>query len=191
MIHGRGIPLDAHLLDTAAHAAAGLQAAADLAGPEIITPPGALFAATAVSAWYAANFATFMRFTVPKRKAYRWAVFNIGTASGNIQCGVSSLARSGTVINSTRVMSSGVIACPTAGDARVDLTATTLAPGDYALFLWADNTAVTVMHGLATGLASSRLLFAQNVGAGGVGAGVLTLAPSTRWVSGMSLESDS
>ena len=60
--HGPGNVMDQHNNDTAAHP--GLVSTADFAGPEIIAPPGSLFAASAASAWHTTNGATFMRFQV-------------------------------------------------------------------------------------------------------------------------------
>lgn len=190
--HGPGNREDAHNLDTAAHAAliAGFASVADISGPEIIVPPGSSLAASASAAWGSANLAIFNRFHVPYRKAYRWSQFRIGVQSGNIQTGVVSLARTGTTVNATRVMDSGIIASPAAGGARIDLGATTLAPGDYALFLWADNTTFAVHQGIDNAVINSRFQFSASP-AGGVPATVLTIGVSNRWIAGLTLESDS
>lgn len=192
--HAPGDRMDSHNLDAAAHGGAfavksGL--APDVAGRDLIVPEGGLLAASAQAAWYTANAATWLRFHVPYRKAYRWVNLRVGTQSGNIQVGVSSLARTGTTVNSTKVMDSGVIACPAAGDQRIDCGTVTLNPGDYGLFLWCDNVTAQFLHSLATGLAASRMLFSQTGLASGVPSSVTTIGPTTRWVSGLTLESDS
>jgi hypothetical protein len=115
--------------------------------------------------------------------------FYVGVSSGNIQIGVVSLAPSGSggTINATRIIDSGIVACPAALEVRYDLGATVLPPGDYALFFWADNTTVTVPHGLATGATGSRAAFGNNPGAGGVQASPI-LSQTGRWLSGFTLE---
>lgn len=91
-----------------------------------------------------ANAALIMRCpTLLGSRSYRYFLTKVGVQSGNIQYGV--LALSGTdLLTFTRVMDSGIIACPAPGNLRGDLGATTLGPGEYALFLWADNTTVTM-----------------------------------------------
>lgn len=158
--------------------------------PWVITPPAALFAASAASAWYLANAATFMRFSIGRPRTFRYVNFYVGVQSGNIQVGVS-LLRPGSApsnMDSTRVAHSGVIACPSPGVARIDLGFFTLTPGDYALFLWCDNTTAQFMHGLATGLTATRLQFASTGLSGGVVSGLTTIPTTTRWVSGLTLE---
>lgn len=173
-----------------ADAAAG-RTALGLTAPEFIMPPGSFIAIASSTVWYGANAATFLRFNVPVAKAYRWAHFRVGTQSGNIQCGVVSLARSGTTITGTRVMDSGVIACPAAGGARVDMGATTLTPGDYALFLWCDNTTAAFHHSSDNSVINSRILMSATGLAGGVPVGPTTLSATSRWVTGLQIESDS
>lgn len=185
--HAPGDRLDAHNLDPDAHGGVFLKTS-DIAGPTIITPPGAVIAASGAAAWYTANAATFMRFHVPAARTYRYVNLHVGTQSGNIQAGVSALTPDGaSSINATRVAHSGVIACPAAGAQRIDIGATTLTPGDYALFLWCDNTTAQFLHSLASGLQASRLLFTGTV-PGGIPSGVLTLGATARWVTGLTLE---
>lgn len=159
-------------------------------GPNIITPPGAVIAASAAGAWYAANAATGMRFTLYRSRTYRYVNLHVGTQSGNIQVGVSRVYPSNaTSVHTVRVAHSGVIACPAGGAQQIDLGFFTLPPGDYMLFLWCDNTTATFLHGLATGLTASRILFSQSSGLGsGVGATVQDFSTTTRWVSGLTLE---
>lgn len=187
-MHGLGDRMDQHNSDPNAHGGSFL-AAADASGPSLLVPPGALLAASAAGAWYTANAATFLRFSVPIKKAYRYINLYVGTASGNIQAGIVSMApSSATAMNATKIADTGVIACPASGNTQLDLGSKTLAPGDYALFLWCDNTTATFLHGLATGLTASRMLFTATGLTSGVGASVLTVSTTTRWVSGLTLE---
>jgi hypothetical protein len=80
-----------------------------------------------------------MRFHVPTDATYRYLNWVVSTASGNVQLGIVKLASTGHTGFSI-VAQTGIVACPSAGDQRTDLGATTLATGDYAAFLWADNT---------------------------------------------------
>lgn len=183
-----GSPLDRHRRESAPHA--GLVNSTDVGGPEIIVPPASVIAASAAAAWPVANFTMFHRFHVAQRKTYRYVNFRVGTVSGNVQVGVVRLTRSGTTVNATRVMSSGVIPCPGPNAARVDCGATELAPGDYALFLFCDNTTATFHHGIDNAVINSRFLFSQTI-SGGVPATVVTVGDSNRWVSGLTLETAS
>lgn len=194
--HGSGNPLDQHNLDPLAHSgifATKAGTAPDLAAPQLIIPPGSVIAASALATWYVPNAATYLRFHNPFRQTFRWINIYIGAISGNMQVGVSAISRTGTTVNSTKVMDSTVIAMSSLtanANARIDCGATILAPGDYAMFLWCDNTTASFMHSLATGLTASRMLFSQTV-SGGITSSVLTLSQTTRWVSGMTLETDS
>lgn len=106
--------------------------------------------AAAAAAWGAVNRAVFMRFYLPIASPFRYLNWVCGTQSGNVQLGVVSL--SGTDRTTyTRVMNSGVIACPAAGNIRTDLGLTLLQSGDYAMFLWADNTTFQTRTSTASG----------------------------------------
>jgi hypothetical protein len=190
LTHGPGIPLDLHNGDSTAHSDLfGAKVnTADAAGPEIIVPPAAIWQATAVSAWYLANAATFMRFPVTFRKTYRYANLRIGAQSGNIQVGVGTVRRTAGAVYVTKVMDSGVIACPAASDQQIDLGATSLAPGDYMIWLWCDNTTAQFAYGATAGLTASRLVFGQTGFTSGVGSSEIQVATSTRWITGLILE---
>lgn len=109
-----------------------------LARPTLVAPLNTTGASNAV--WPAANRALFMRLPVlTVATTFRYINWIVGTASGNVQVGVVSLSGANRT-SFTRVMNSGVIACPTAGNIRTDLGATSLPAGEYAAFLWADNT---------------------------------------------------
>jgi hypothetical protein len=85
-------------------------------------------------------------------------------------------------------MDSGVIACPAPADIRTDLGVTTLAPGDYAMFLWADNTTFQTRYSTASSLPALRWCGVATV----TGAGVPTSGTLT-WSNGlvnMALEGD-
>lgn len=160
--------------------------------PWLVCPPGATFAASAAAAWYTANAATFMRFSIGRRRTFRYVNLQVGTQSGNIEVGVVRL-RPGNVsggVNYERVAWSGSIACPASGAQRIDLGYFVLPPGEYALYLWCDNTTAAFLHGLASGFASTRLLF-TNTGATppGSSAAIGTISATTRWLSGITLES--
>lgn len=104
-----------------------------------------------VATWPAVNRALFMRFYLPIVTPLRYANWVVSTQSGNVQVGVVSL--SGTDRTTyTRVMNSGVIACPAAGNIRTDLGLTLLQSGDYAMFLWADNTTFQTRNGTGAAL---------------------------------------
>lgn len=139
-------------------------------GPRLVVPQLSVMALLGAAAWGGANLAVFSRFTLNQPTSLRYANIRIDTSSGNWQIAVVALsgASAGTY---TRVMDTGVVAMPTAGDKRVDLGQTTLPAGDYAIVVWCDNvtaqlrvatnSAVPVTHlsaevaGLTTGLPAS------------------------------------
>jgi len=108
-----------------------------LASPTLVAPLNPTGASAAV--WPAVNRALFMRFNLPVPTTMRYLNWVCSVQSGNVQVGVVSLSGANRTSYS-RVMSSGVIACPAAANIRTDLGATALAAGSYAMFLWADNT---------------------------------------------------
>lgn len=167
-------------------------AIAAIAGPRLLVPYGATLGPSAAATWYTANAATYMRVHVPVTKTYRYANLRVGVSSGNIQIALSSvdLYSDASAVYGTRLMTSGVIACPATGDQQVDLTSTSVPAGDYLLSLWCDNTTATFLHGLAAGMTSSRMLFSQTGLASGVPSGAhgATAATTTRWVTGLTLE---
>jgi hypothetical protein len=143
--------------------------------------------AASAAAWPAANRAVFMRLTVPTTATIRYLNWIVGTASGNVQVGVVAL--SGTNRTSyTSVVTSGVIACPAAGDIRTDLGAVTLPAGDYAGFIWSDNATFQTRYGTASGLKAMRFAGIASSLASGVPASG-TLQWDTALVN-LSLEGD-
>jgi hypothetical protein len=104
--------------------------------------------------------------------------------SGNVQVGVVALSGANATTY-TRVMDSGVIACPAAGDIRTDLGATRLGVGDYAMYLQADNVTFQARYASSSGLTALRV-------AGQV-AGTIGTSGSLTWATGfvnLSLEGD-
>lgn len=122
--------------------------------PSLIVPPAACFLASA-AVWGAAQRAVFDRFDVATPTTLRYMGWRVEAASGNVQVGVVKLSGTG-LLNYNKVMDSGVIACPTAGDIRTDLGATVLLPGTYAAFLWADNTTFSTRWSGQTALSCMR-----------------------------------
>ena len=110
--------------------------------PSMVIPPGSTIRDYAMTAWFTANDALFSRFQLQVPTVVRYVDFAVGTSSGNIQVGYVRLR--GTDHKSfDRLKTSGTIACPSTGAVRYDLGAETLEPGDYAVFLWCDNTTAT------------------------------------------------
>lgn len=160
------------------------------AGPSYILPPAAVLAASTAAAWYTTNAATLMRFSLTRTRTFRYINLHVGVQSGNIQVGVCREASGSGNDYVTRVAHSGVIACPAAGAQKIDLGFFTLSPGDYAVFLWCDNTTASFLHGLSTGIAASRASFSTTV-SGGITAAKTQVSGTTRWVTGLSLEAAS
>lgn len=147
------------------------------ASPDLLVPPTTVLAAPGAAAWPQANRAIFARVSVPVAKVYRYLLWQVDTASGNVQVGVVRLSGADR-LTTERVMNSGVIACPTAGAVRSDLGATELTPGEYALFLWADNITFQTRFQNVSTLTALRLAGTMNSQASGVQASS-TLAWST------------
>ncbi len=98
--------------------------------------------AAAVGAWPTANVEIGMRFAVEQTMTFRYLRTTIGAASGNVAFTIRKLSGTGDG-TATIVKSTGIVACPAAGSIRYDLGAFTLAPGEYVVSIWADNTTVT------------------------------------------------
>jgi hypothetical protein len=113
-------------------------------GPDVLVPPASVMQAPGSSVWFGANGTLGNRFHVPSRKAYRYINWYCTTQSGNVQLSIVKLNDAS--LNYTRVMNSGIIACPAAGAVVTDLGSTVLQPGDYALCFWADNIVVSLGH---------------------------------------------
>jgi hypothetical protein len=155
--------------------------------PSIIVPAATLLAGYPTGAtWAAANRAQFSRFAVSTPTPVRYFNHEIITASGNYQYGVVRL--SGADFSDwTKVVASAVTAA-VAGVLRGDLGAFTLTPGDYALFMWADNTTISTRR--ATSVQSARVAGSSSATLypGGVpDSGTFTWG-TTNFMAGLSLE---
>lgn len=157
--------------------------------PVLVIPPASVLTSNGFGTFLGANYAFFNRFHLPAPGAYRYVNFTTGVASGNIQVGVVKLSGAN-ALTYTRVMNSGIIACPVAGNTRVDCGLTTLAAGDYSLFFWADNTTVTIGLGNVASYAGARVMTIDIPGAGGVPASGTFAAWGQRCVQGLTLEQD-
>ncbi len=142
--------------------------------PGLILPIGSGAITTAAAVWPAANRALFARFALSVAGIYRYINWICAVESGNVQYGIVRL--SGTDRTTyTRIAGSGVIACPAAGAVRGDVGATYLAAGDYAAFMWADNTTFQTRRGSSTDIGAYRVAGLHSSQASGVGAtGTLT-----------------
>jgi hypothetical protein len=151
-----GVPSIAVAADvpTVTSGGTGPLAATEVA-PALLQTYLAALATISATAWPAINMAVFQRFSVRVAGSYRYLNFRLDNASGNMQYGVVKLSGSG-LTSYTRVMDSGVIAAPTAGDKHQDLGATTLTPGEYAFYMWADNTTLTTRYASNSGVSAMR-----------------------------------
>lgn len=167
--------------------------ASALAAPELVVPPASALTSSGVSNWFTQYAVLAHRFQNPTRKEYRYVNLYIGTSSGNIQVGVGSITRSGTNVSITPVKDSGIIASPGTGGQRIDLGAFHLNPGEYGLYLWCDNTTITVPAGIVTGFQGARWAFSATLTNTGVPQGSATALGTTaaRFVTGLTLESPS
>jgi hypothetical protein len=113
---------------------------------------------------------------VPVAAIYRYVNFRVNTQSGNIQYGVVRLSGTGRT-SYDRIVHSGIIACPASGIVRGDLGAFSLAAGDHAAFLWADNTTFQTHNASSSGGQSLRACATHDSLATGVQAtGTITFA---------------
>lgn len=136
--------------------------------PAVIVPPVCTGGQPNAAAWSTANRALMMRFQVSSPITVRYLNWTVGAASGNVQLGIAQFSGTGH-LNFTRIAHTGIIACPAAGDIRTDLGATVLTPGDYAAFIWADNTTVTIRWTSAASYTVTRGASHYSGQAGGVG----------------------
>lgn len=132
--------------------------------PTLIVPqPVGSFAAGVL----AANRAHFSRFQLATPGTFRYINWTCAVQSGNIQAGVVALSGTGRTTYSVPIVSTGIIACPAAGDIRSDLDAFALPAGDYALFLWVSDGTVSVSRSTASP-ASMRVSAIKTLTASGV-----------------------
>lgn len=148
---------------------------------QVVIPPAALLCTTAESAWYSANRTTLMRFTLERAGLFEGVTFPVVTASGNIEFAIYSVTRSSVnAWNSTKIASTGVVACPSPAVAPMGANSAHLAfptpvklqPGQYALGLWVDNTTATFAHVLSNSVLRAGWSLSDT------GAAVTTGAPS-------------
>lgn len=177
-----GDPIERHNADTLAHLSSE--------APPVQIIPMMTVLPTAATAWYLANAFIANRFQVQQTGTWRFINIWPGTASGNIQVGIATHAQaSNTTANLTPLVSTGIIACPTGGAlTRLDLGNFTLTPGDYALWLWCDNTTATFNHNLVAGYIGFRASITGTPGASGLTT-VFTGSYGTRYLGAMSIES--
>jgi len=118
---------------------------------------GASYLNPTQTVWPAANRAIFSRFQLTVDTPLRYVLWRCDVSSGNVHVGIVRL--SGTDHGTfTRLAHTGVIACPAAGDIRTDLGVATYVAGDYAAFLWADNTTFATRTATASVLPSQRIV---------------------------------
>jgi hypothetical protein len=123
---------------------------------------------TGAAVWTAVNRAIFARFAVTAPILVRYLNWAVATQSGNVQLGIVQLTGTGRT-DYSRVVDTGVIPCPSAGDKHQEVTPALLVPGDYAAFIWCDNTTASIRHtSNATNLPATRLAAVANSLTGGV-----------------------
>lgn len=155
----------------------------------IIVPPASSIAPTAPATWFAVDRTLASRFSLARSTVARYACFNIGVSAGSIQVSVVRLTSGGATPSYDVVMDSDLIAAPTAGDQRLDLGATLLTPGDYALCFYSSGTTLTVpnVNGAASGSAARWALAKSNTTTAG---GTFALGYTSRYMPGFTLECD-
>lgn len=161
------------------------------APPQLVIPPASILSVPGNAAWFAQYGATFQRFQLAQAMTARYLLCQIGAASGNIQVGVVGLSGASD-FTYTRIAHSGIIAAPGNGARRIDLGAFELDPTAYrefALFFWADNTTITMPHGISAGAAAMRFTSSPTLTNTGVPAsGALVDWASTRYLASLALE---
>jgi len=168
--------------------------AAEPYAPQLLVPPASMTNLGSASAvWFTAFAAIFNRFPVLVPGMYRYVNVRLGSvASGNLQVGVVKLSYTAGNASPSfkRVMNSGLFAYPTTNiDDRVDCGATLLTPGEYAAFLYCDNTTATLYHSAIAGVTAAHTSFAATFDAAGVPAsGVTNLINTTRSATGLTVE---
>lgn len=153
----------------------------------IVPPASLLTLPTAAAGWPAANAAIFHRFTVEVGALYRYGKVKCSTPGGNVQMVVLALSGGASSTTYTRVMNTGVISL-SAGNLSLDMGATFLPAGDYAIGLWATTTSATFWHGVNAGIPVMQMTAKVTSGleAGIPASGTLTW-DGDRYVSAMAL----
>ena len=164
-------------------------------GGGIIIPPASTIFCTA-RVWPDVNGLIANRFFVEIATELRYILFHIGAQSGNIEVGIAR-AHGADHTTAYPLKTSGVIACPATGAAKVDIGRFILPPGDYWLYCWADNGVFStyVNFGDAAMVANSKMAgFASGlVAAGGRAlpkAGTTLSTNGNRSLSGFSVHGD-
>lgn len=155
----------------------------------IVQSPLATLATLSATAWPTANLAVFQRIALPDSRAYRYVTLRLDTSSGNYQLAVVRLSGSG-LTSYDRVMNTGVVAAPTAGDLRVDLGASLLTAGDYAIAVWSDNTTLQTRYATNSGVSSMKLSAETSGLSSGIPSSGTVAWNSTRIIGGLGLEAD-
>jgi hypothetical protein len=136
------------------------QAALDgFVNTSIVIPP-AVDPRAGTLPWTAANRAIFARFGLTAPMTVRYINWAVTVGSGNVQLGIVRISGE-TSTNYTLVVDTGVFATPTSsGVKNTAVPPTLLPPGDYAAFIWCDNTTASIRHtdnpNLGTVLASAN-----------------------------------
>lgn len=152
--------------------------------PLVLIPQGCMLGSGAVLAWPAANRAQFHRFHVSEGGVYRYTGFRVETAGGNIQAAIVRMDG----VNFTRVAVSPTTAASTVGNISLDMGATYLAPGEYALALWADNATLALAQVNGEMVRATRLCAEVTGLTTGIPAsGSISAWSTTRAVSGLTL----
>lgn len=137
-----------------------------------------------VLAWPAANRAQFHRFHLSEGGVYRFTNVRVETPGGNVQAAVVRMDS----LNFTRVAVSAQTSAGAAGPLSLDMSATYLAAGEYALVLWADSATLTVAQTSGELLRSTRWCAELSGLTTGIPAsGAITAWSSNRAVAGLSL----
>lgn len=157
--------------------------------PSLVQSSLATLATISATVWPTANLAVFQRISIPESRTYRYVTLKLDVSSGNYQLAVVRLSGSG-LTSYDRVMNTGVVAAPTAGDLRVDLGATFLPAGDYAIGVWADNTTLQTRYATNGGVSSMRLAAETSSLATGIPSSSTVAWVSTRIIGGLGLEAD-
>lgn len=158
-----------------------------VSAPSIASSPLATLATVSATVWPTANLAVFQRFSLPKGNTYRYINVRLDVSAGNWQLAVVRLSGAGFTAYD-RVMNTGVVAAPVAGDKQVDLGATYLEAGDYAIAMWASDITLQTRYATNSGVSSTKL----SAETSGLVAGIPTSGTvawnSARFIGGLTLE---
>lgn len=156
--------------------------------PSLIVPPVCLLgAAASATLWPTTNGALFQKFELNGYAIMRYFLLKLDQTGGHMQCGVVKYTKG---LNWVKVMDSGDMVTPAAGDLRIDLGATELEPGQYAMYLWFNNNNQAMVRLANIGWLGGQhlvegLTIASMQISGGANSGY-----SNNYVQGMALEAD-